>query len=490
MKLKFAVCVLVVALSAALLWFGTGLHPIWWLTWIASIPVLLASARVSWRMAFLFAIAAWAIGGLNQSSYLHGLIGLPWQVALLADLAPALIFAIAVAVWRILIIRGMPLRAAAAFASVWVCYEFGLQKISVNSTFGSLAYTQMDFLPVVQIASVAGVAGISFILFFIPGAVAALLSRAGTRRDRLMAGVVTAALVIAISGWGTWRLLQPLSGPHIQVGLAASDRPQDLRPRDPEQIRETFRQYAAVTAGLITAGARLMVLPEKNAVISGKMVDATDEIFGAAARRGAIVAVGAERWTPHSKLNEIRIYTPDGRLSATYEKHHMLPAFESYLLPGTTLTMMEQPSGMWGMEICKDMDFPSLSRAYGRQGTGLLIVPAWDFDKDGWYHGRMAILRGVESGFSIVRAPKQGVLTVSDDRGRVLAQRITNASGFVTLLANVPVHHERTLYDRWDDWFGWFNIALLAGVLLSAFFSAKNARASDKVADRLATSLP
>ena len=51
----------------------------------------------------------------------------------------------------------------------------------------------------------------------------------------------------------------------------------------------------------------------------------------------------------------------------------------------------------------------------------LLLVPAWDFDVDGWLHGRMAILRGVESGFSIVRAPKQGILTVTDDRGRVLA---------------------------------------------------------------------
>lgn len=33
----------------------------------------------------------------------------------------------------------------------------------------------------------------------------------------------------------------------------------------------------------------------------------------------------------------------------------------------------------------------------------------------------MAILRGVESGFSIARAAKQGRLTVSDSRGRVFA---------------------------------------------------------------------
>jgi apolipoprotein N-acyltransferase len=56
------------------------------------------------------------------------------------------------------------------------------------------------------------------------------------------------------------------------------------------------------------------------------------------------------------------------------------------------------------MTICKDMDFPGLSREYGQDDTALLLVPAWDFELDGWLHGRMAILRGVESGFSIARA--------------------------------------------------------------------------------------
>ena len=98
-------------------------------------------------------------------------------------------------------------------------------------------------------------------------------------------------------------------------------------------------------------------------------------------------------------------------------------------------------------------------------GIGLLLVPAWDFKADGWLHGRMAILRGVESGFSIARSPKEGILTVSDDRGRVLAQRDSKSAPFITLLARVPVRHTQTIYAQFGDWFAWLNIIALIALI-------------------------
>jgi apolipoprotein N-acyltransferase len=56
-----------------------------------------------------------------------------------------------------------------------------------------------------------------------------------------------------------------------------------------------------------------------------------------------------------------------------------------------------------GVAICKDMDFPATIRACGRAGVRILFVPAWDFGRDGWLHGRMAVLGGVEEGFTLVR---------------------------------------------------------------------------------------
>jgi apolipoprotein N-acyltransferase len=455
------------AASAAMLWYGTGLHPVWWLTWIAPLPVLYAAARANQAAAFFMAFGAWAIGDLNMWQYLYGLLGVPLRIAVLADLTPALTFAVAVMAWRAFARRGALIRAALCFAVIWVCYEFALRNLSVHSTFGNLAYTQMDCLPVIQIAALAGVAGISFLLFFIPGAVAAIFCASSTKRHRMTLAGITIAVAVLVLGWGGLRLIGKPSGPTVTVGLIASDLQPNLRPRDPEKIRTTFEDYAVQAQNLIRQGARLIIIPEKSAVISGASVDIVDQILSTSAANGATIAAGLERWTDGAKLNEIRLYGPDGKLQATYEKHHMLPPFESYLLPGKTLTTVSEPSGKWGLEICKDMDFPALSREYGNSGVGLLIVPAWDFDADGWLHGRMAILRGVESGFSIARAPKEGVLTVSDDRGRVLAQRESNSAPFATLIATVPVVHDETLYDRWGDWFARLNVAALAGLILS-----------------------
>jgi len=113
------------------------------------------------------------------------------------------------------------------------------------------------------------------------------------------------------------------------------------------------------------------------------------------------------------------------------------------------------------------LNFPALSRQYRAAGVGLLLVPAWDFTLDGWLHGRMAIMRGVESGFSIARIAKQGQLTVSDDRGRVLAEESSAAAPFSTLMVVAPVRHDDTLYLRFGDYFAWANVAGFLFVLFS-----------------------
>ena len=138
---------------------------------------------------------------------------------------------------------------------------------------------------------------------------------------------------------------------------------------------------------------------------------------------------------------------------------------------------MDVPSGKWGVEICKDMDFTPLSRDYGRLGAGLMLVPAWDFVLDRFQHGHIAVMRGVEDGFSIARAARDGYLTVSDNRGRILAETRSNSSSFATLLADVPTTHDSTIYLRFGDWFSWLTIAILAGTLVQLIRARQGARA-------------
>jgi apolipoprotein N-acyltransferase len=50
-----------------------------------------------------------------------------------------------------------PPAAAVGFAAFWVSYEYVLAMSSIHSTFGNLGYKQMNFLPILQIASLTGI---------------------------------------------------------------------------------------------------------------------------------------------------------------------------------------------------------------------------------------------------------------------------------------------------------------------------------------------
>jgi len=112
------------------------------------------------------------------------------------------------------------------------------------------------------------------------------------------------------------------------------------------------------------------------------------------------------------------------------------------------------------------MDFPRLGREYGRAEVRLMLVPGWDFGRDAWEHSRVAVLRGVEGGYSIVRAARDGFLTISDSYGRVLDQERSSERPYAELEAKVPIGSGMTIYDRIGDTFGW--LALVLGITFSA----------------------
>jgi apolipoprotein N-acyltransferase len=78
MQAPSAFLVIAVGVASALLpFFGTGLHPMWWLVWFAPVPILAVAPRLGKRAAFLLATVAWLLGDLNQWNYLSCGIELP-----------------------------------------------------------------------------------------------------------------------------------------------------------------------------------------------------------------------------------------------------------------------------------------------------------------------------------------------------------------------------------------------------------------------------
>jgi apolipoprotein N-acyltransferase len=439
---------------------------------------LLIANRLRARTAFLIASLASSIGGLNMWHYMVHVLETPVPIVLVFVVVPGCLFGLVVLLFRMFIRRGALWKATLAFPAAWVSLEYLNSVTSLHGTFPNLGYTQMDCLPVLQIVSVVGIWGISFCLFLVPAAIAALLSSQGTSETRKKLAAVTVSVIAVVFIYGTWRLtVSPRTDQSVIVGLLATDAARQfpgIFPQNDKTALELFRRYADQAKGL---KAQVIVLPEKIALLSDEGAIELDAIFRKSAEAAnAYIVVGVDRGTKTSRSNEARVYSPgkppeagmqqSRELAAVYVKHHLLPPFEDVDRPGTELTVLSQPSGVWGIQICKDMDFPALSRQYGARRVGLLLVPAWDFGRDGWLHSRMAVMRGVESGFTVARVAKTGQLTVSDDRGRVLGEESSGAAPFSCLAVSAPARHDDTLYVRYGDYFAWANVAGLLVLLL------------------------
>jgi apolipoprotein N-acyltransferase len=441
---------------------------VWWLVWLAPLPVLLLAPRLRGGPAFLIALIARALAGLNVWHYLRDVVQFPLALLVLSILIPAAYFALAVVIYRGLLRKENPPLAALAFPVTMVASEY-LISLS-QGTFFSTGYTQLGNLPILQLAALTGLWGIGFVVNLFPAAVAALVSAPAALRIRLAAAL--AILYICVLSYGLVRLHStPDASASVMVGLVETHTGQNMLPTEPQASMALMEQYAAQVPQLAARGAQFVVFPEMSALVLDSASAQVDELFQRTAREAHVqVLLGILHATAHGTYNEGRLYSATGSIETIYRKHHLVPTWESRSTPGTTLSVLPQPAGTIGIEICRDMDYPELARRYANQQAGLLLVPAWDqgIGVDAAFHGHLSVMRSVEGGFTQVRDAKNGLLTVADSRGRILAETPTRSDGaLVTMLASVPVHHDATLYQKWGDWFAWLDLAALAALLAS-----------------------
>ncbi len=470
---RWVTAIAVSGATAVLLWFGNGLTPWWPLMWIAPLPLFWYSLRTSGLNSALTSALAGFIGSLNLFGYFH-VLGIPLPASLPYFGGVALILAAGVSLFRLLAMRGAIWSAMLALPALWVSVDWLRNWTSPHGTSADLAYTQLGNLPFLQLASVTGPWGMSFLLLMTPGAIAIALYLAP--RDPKRAGrvaIVVGILLAAVYLFGFARLEFTGRRQTVMVGLIASDAPgnDDVAASGPGAMR-LLGEYAAYARRLAKSGAQVVVMPEKIAAVEDQDQARTDALFQSTADdTGTTIVIGELHLSPQTpgtrRYNRAEIYTPHGPVGS-YDKEHMLPPFESNLIPGKAKSILHRGSTVWGVAICKDMDFTSTSRAYGNLDAGLMLIPAWDFNLDRTWHGHMAIMRGVEGGFTVARATKDGYLTLSDDRGRIIAERRSDSASFATVLAEVPVQHAWTFFQRMGDWFAWVAVGLLILVLAKA----------------------
>jgi apolipoprotein N-acyltransferase len=456
---KVVINAVLAILGGLLLRWSFGLHPLWWLAWIAPTPLLVAALRSSARAAFGWSLLA---GLIAASASLHYLtLTLPLAPALFVTLLLALLWVLVVCQARRIMLATSSAWAVLAYPLLWCAVDTLLAHLHPDANWSSPAYSQAGFPPALQVVALLGVAGLVFVLSLVPGALA-LAALRGWRAARwpLAASLLLAA---ACLGFGYARIppAAPIQGD--LVGMAVID--DFIGPRVPAaQVERIWAQYERHVETLAGQGARMVLLPEKIAMLSAAQALPLRQRMAALAARARVwlaLGVGIDE---ESKTNHLWLFAPDGRFAADYLKHHLAPP-EREFAAGSAYEFQTMAGRRYGLAICKDVHFAAIGRDYAARGAQALLVPAWDFGEDGTYAARLSALRGLESGVAMVRAAREGLLTITDAYGRVVAEAGSVGLPGVTLLGRVPAPlPARTLYARTGDLFGW--LCMVAAMLM------------------------
>lgn len=445
-------------ISGALFFLSQGVTDLWPLAWLAPVPLLWFAYGEAPRWQVLIAsFVGFALGQLYLAQCYWG--QLPPGIILPLVVMMCVAFAITVAFSGEALRRSSPAAALLAFPALWTTLEYLIGVVSPHGSFGALGYSQVSFPAAIQLASLFGVHAVAFLLCLGASSIALLLRREWTAGG---AGVVVCAFGLV---FGCVRLAEA-EGPRVRVAALADAEIPDIR----QSADITIRTYAAYIAGL--KGVQIVAIPEGAVLMREADRKTTLAPLAEVARTSAaMVVIGTV--TPEPMQNRAFVLLPDGTLEI-YAKRHLLAPFETEV-PGREPGLLG--SG-YAAQICKDMDFAGSVRTTAQHGVRLMIVPANDFGRDGWIHARMAIMRGVENGFAVLRSAFNGLETISDARGRVLASAATTRPGMVAIQADVPLGSGPTLYTRIGDVFPWVSALLCLVLALRTYFSTDVRRAA------------
>jgi apolipoprotein N-acyltransferase len=464
-------------LTGAATFLSTAGQDVAVLAWVAPVP-LLAFAFARWPQDAAaargrnvrLAAAAFAGSFAGQLSWAALYRGILPVVPLLA-FAAAFGAAFALATWLTAFVarRLGSWAGVLVFPAAWVAFEFGVGQVSPHGSAGSLAYSQAGVIPLIQVAAWTGLAGITFLVQLFAAGLAAAVGGIGAEGVRWRLVAAPALVVVAALGAGQWRVQTMTARTQALVGLVSIDRAM-------ERFDATDRDLALGIAGRYVEGAHALavrgvdavVMPEKMIGVAPAYEDEVTSLISSPTEQAHVIVVAGLNLVGREPRRNVAALFSGGGRALLYDKRHMVPGLEAAYAAGSGPGLHKAPGGMTGVAICKDMDFPALGREYGRAGVGLLFVPAWDFTRDARLHSRMAVMRGVEGGFSVARAAANGLLTGSDCLGRVIGEEASDAASRSTLVVSLPIGAGRTFYSEHGDWLGWASAAAALVVLVAA----------------------
>ncbi|NTU82622.1 MAG: hypothetical protein HGA45_25175 [Chloroflexales bacterium] len=457
-------------IGAGLLVFANGRWMIPLATWLA--PVFLirfARTQPAVRGLGLLLVA-------NVAVYLFS-----WQGMVPGGLYLPVMGGYAVVFWlpyladRLLVNRLQGFAATLVFPLLYVTLEYINALTNPFGSWLSLAYTQHSFLPFLQLLSITGMWGLTFLVTWL----APVVNWAWAQDfawQRVRAGVLTYGgilTLVLLYGGGRMALFPPQSKT-LQVASLTQTAEEGRFLEYGDRMLEQSRQQAQ-------AGAEVIIWQEGAVQVLREDEASFIEKARALAQEEAVhLLLGLytvpEGYPDVKAANQAVWITPDGDVKWRYLKGRPVPGDPDVAGDGV-IPRDQTVFGALASVICFDMDFPAYLRQAGQAGTDVMLVPSNDSPAIDPLHTHMASFRGIENGFSIVRATGHGLSAAFDYQGRILA-----AADFFTtkhaMVAHVPTHGVKTIYSVIGDLVAWLSMVGFATLVgLALFRSAGGAGA-------------
>ena len=469
------------AFATALLYTLADLDPRFWLCALfAPFPILAIAPEIRIETAVRLAFVSFLAGNLVTWGGESFAVPLIWIIG--SHLAGAIVFATFVACAAEATRRWSGVLAALVFPTFEVAFYYTLSLESPHGTWGSPAYTQVDFLSILQTASWIGLCGVMFIMSLLPSGLAVAWYRRKWNMDWKNPAIMAFSVFALAVMFGKTRVILTPKTPAVRVGMVASaGLTPESESTDPADAADIMGWYAKLVRQVAASGAQIVVMPEK--VIGVAPSYEWDVVLGfqqIAKMSHVWLVVGLNQIGRSPKRNIAVVFDPDGKIVASYAKHHLIPSLEWDYKAGSKPAIFDAPWGRTAVLISQDLDFPDTARELAADNVRVVVAPASDWRGSEVIHQRMAVVRGVESGFSLARAARGGILSANDSRGRLIAMRAPVHGGDTMETADLPIGTGRTFYSRTNDWFGRlcvvFTILLMLRLAVSILYSMRTRR--------------
>jgi apolipoprotein N-acyltransferase len=256
---------------------------------------------------------------------------------------------------------------------------------------------------------------------------------------------------------------------------------------DADNLLLIFKRMMEMTDRAIAGGASVVIWPESTVPLSYSSTDFYREaIESTSQKHGVDIILGsvAEDSTDRTRLWNAAFLVSGGRTIGHYDKIKLVP-FGEYVPLRKVLFFAEKlvravgefefgtndtplrGQFAYGPAICYEIVFPQIPKKQVKNGADVLVT----ITNDAWYDGTsaprqhldQARLRAIETDRYLLRAGTTGISAVIDPSGRIIEELPMGREGII--FASFQPRNSTTPYVRFGDWFAWFAVAAVVGML-------------------------